>query len=105
MSKSLLKQLPQIVAEGKRNAERIMERPESISRIGLLTRELVISSRDTNAFKGRAAVPRSVSRAAMNRLMYGDNVPAMAALPAGDDDTPSTRGKADLTAAGRTRQR
>ena len=49
MSKSLLEQLPQIVAEGKREAERIMERLESSYRIGLQTRELVIPSRDTNA--------------------------------------------------------
>jgi hypothetical protein len=42
MSKSLLEQLPQIVAEGKREAERIMERLESSYRIGLQTRELVM---------------------------------------------------------------
>jgi len=50
----LLERLPQIVAEGKREAERIMEPLESIDRIGLLTRKLVIPSRDTNAFEGRA---------------------------------------------------
>ncbi len=32
----------------------------------------------------------------MNRLIYGDNVLAMAALLAGNDDTPSLRGKVDL---------
>jgi hypothetical protein len=32
MSKSLLEQLPQIVANGKRQAERIMERAESAIR-------------------------------------------------------------------------
>lgn len=48
MSKSLLDQLPTIVAEGKREAERIMERLESSYRLGLQTRELVIPSRDSN---------------------------------------------------------
>ena len=45
---SLLEQLPKIVADGKREAERIMERLESSYRIGLQTRELVIPSRDSN---------------------------------------------------------
>ncbi len=45
---SLLDQLPKIVADGKREAERIMERLESSYRIGLQTRELVIPSRDSN---------------------------------------------------------
>ncbi|MDT1847600.1 site-specific DNA-methyltransferase, partial [Acinetobacter baumannii] len=31
-----------------------------------------------------------------NRLIYGDNLLAMAALLAGDEDTPSLRGKIDL---------
>jgi hypothetical protein len=43
--KSLLDQLPGIVAEGKREAERVMERAESNYRLGLQTRELVIPSK------------------------------------------------------------
>jgi len=39
--KSLLEQLPSIVAEGKREAKRVMERAESNYRLGLQTRELV----------------------------------------------------------------
>lgn len=46
--KSLLEQLPSIVAEGKREAEQVMERAESNYRLGLQTRELVIPSRDSN---------------------------------------------------------
>jgi adenine-specific DNA-methyltransferase len=46
---SLLEQIPKIVADGKREAERIMERLECNNRIDLQTRELVIPSRDTNA--------------------------------------------------------
>jgi hypothetical protein len=46
---SLLEQLPKIVADGKREAERIMERLDSNYRVGLQTHELVNPSRDTNA--------------------------------------------------------
>ncbi len=42
--KSLLEQLPGIIAEGKREAERVMERAESNYHLGLQTRELVIPS-------------------------------------------------------------
>lgn len=45
---SLLEQMPKIVADGKREAERMMECLESTFRVGLQTRELVIPSRDTN---------------------------------------------------------
>ena len=41
---SLLEQLPKIVADGKREAERIMERLESTFRVELQTRGLVIPS-------------------------------------------------------------
>lgn len=99
MSKSLLEQLPQIVSEGKREAERIMERLESNYRIGLQTRELVIPSRDTNTQDMLLTAERArhdLNPAAMNRLIYGENLLAMAALLAGDDETPSLRGKMDL---------
>lgn len=96
--KSLLEQLPSIVAEGKREAERVMERAESNYRLGLQTRELVIPSRDSNwqdflkqTFKTDAASGNSP-----NRLIYGDNLLAIAALLAGSQDSPSQRGKVDL---------
>jgi hypothetical protein len=47
-NKSLLEQLPKIVADGKREAEQILERLEGSARIGLQTREMVVPSRDTN---------------------------------------------------------
>ncbi|MDD3183609.1 MAG: site-specific DNA-methyltransferase, partial [Alphaproteobacteria bacterium] len=99
MAKSLLEQLPTIVAEGKREAERIMERLESAQRIGLQTRELVIPSRDTNwqnMFARAEKATHDLDPANMNRLIYGDNLLAMAALLAGSDETPSMRGKVDL---------
>jgi adenine-specific DNA-methyltransferase len=99
MSKSLLGQLPQIVADGKREAERIMERLESSYRIGLQTRELVIPSRNTNAQDMLLKAERArhdLNPAPMNRLIYGDNLLAMAVLLAGDDEMPSMHGKVDL---------
>ena len=92
---SLLEQLPKIVADGKREAERIMERLESNFRVGLQTRELVIPSRDTNWQDMLVKADRSshdLNQASMNRLIYGDNLLAMAALLAGNDETPSMRG-------------
>jgi len=99
MTKSLLDQLPIIVAEGKREAERIMERLESSYRLGLQTRELVIPSRDSNwqdMFRKAEKGSYDLNPATMNRLIYGDNLLAMAGLLAGDDETPSLRGKIDL---------
>ena len=96
---SLLDQLPKIVAEGKREAERIIERLEGSYRIGLQTRELVIPSRDSNWHDMLARAERAtheLNPAKMNRLIYGDNLLAMAALLAGTDEMPSMRGKLDL---------
>jgi adenine-specific DNA-methyltransferase len=87
------------VADGKREAERIMERLESSYRIGLQTRELVIPSRDSNwqdMFAKAEKASQDLNPANMNRLIYGDNLLAMAALLAGDEQVPSMRGKIDL---------
>ena len=99
MTKSLLEQLPKIVADGKREAEQILDRLDSHYRVGLQTREMVIPSKDSNwkdLFKQERQGQQSLDPARMNRLIYGDNLLAMAALLAGDDETPSMRGKIDL---------
>jgi adenine-specific DNA-methyltransferase len=92
--KSLLEQLPGIVAEGKREAERVMERAESNFRLGLQTRELVIPSKDTTT----ADLLRTNSEVGdrPNQLIYGDNLLAMAGLLAGSEATESLRDKIDL---------
>lgn len=90
--KSLLDQLPAIVAEGKREAERVIERAESNYRLGLQTRELVIPSKDSNWHK----LALDAAHGEPNTLIYGDNLLAIAALLAGDDRAPSMRGKVDL---------
>lgn len=97
--KSLLEQLPGIVAEGKREAERVMERAEGNYRLGLQTRELVIPSKDASIGDFLRAQDRSsetIHSGGTNRLVYGDNLLALSALLAGSDSSPSVRGKLDL---------
>ncbi|HEX7917213.1 DNA methyltransferase [Rudaea sp.] len=102
MAKSLLEQLPKIVADGKAQAEKILEGLESRHRVGLQTREWVLPSKDANETDWIAANERAVQLRSgdggdwHNRLIYGDNLLAMAALLAGDETTPSLRGKVDL---------
>lgn len=109
MKKSLLEQLPQIVAEGKRRAEQILEGLDGRYRVRLQTNELVIPSRESNwqdLFKSveqrerqsqfHQSNPGEVGW--LNRLIYGDNLLTMQALLAGDEENgvPSLRGKVDL---------
>jgi adenine-specific DNA-methyltransferase len=97
--KSLLEQLPAIVAEGKREAERVMERAESNFRLGLQTRELVVPSKDSDWQDLLRASDKSQHgdvQQTPNRLIYGDNLLAMAALLAGDRDSDPLRGKLGL---------
>ncbi len=96
MSKTLLEQLPGIVAAGKRQASQILEQIEGTNRVTLQTRELVIPSRDTDTENLLRASRNTEVNAEPNRLIYGDNLLAIAALLAGDDDNPSLRGKVDL---------
>lgn len=97
MSKSLLEQLPGIVAEGKRRASQYLEQLEGRNRVSLQTRELVIPGRDVSDDDLLRQLRRSeVEHQEPNRLVYGDNLLAMAALLAGDSERPSMRGKIDL---------
>jgi adenine-specific DNA-methyltransferase len=121
MAKSLLEQLPEIVANGRKEAERILESLEGRHRVALQTREWVLPAKDTAAQDWITANERQAHLKAVrpelvegqsthsahgstssprtewtNRLIYGDNLLAMAALLAGDEHTPSLRGKIDL---------
>ena len=49
MPKSLLEQLPEIVANGRRQAERILESLETRQRVRLQTREVVLPAKDSAA--------------------------------------------------------
>ena len=96
MPKSLIEELPRIVSEGRREAEQIMERLSSNTRVGLQTTEYVLPAKDSNLmrFKNNVLMPDEWH----NRLIYGDNLLAMQALLAGDEASglPSLRGKVDL---------
>ncbi|MGN6654810.1 MAG: site-specific DNA-methyltransferase [Rhodanobacter sp.] len=102
MAKSLLEQLPEIVARGRQQAEKILESLEGRHRVSLQTREWVLPSKDTRDSDWIAAANRQAHLGDegtadwTNRLIYGDNLLAMAALLAGDEHTPSLRGKVDL---------
>ncbi len=121
MPKSLLEQLPDIVAQGRKEAEKILESIESRHRVSLQTREVVLPAKDAAATDWITAQARADRREVFapgqgsllataqpmlgtaqaeapwaNRLIYGDNLLAMAALLAGDEHTPSLRGKVDL---------
>ncbi len=118
MAKSLLEQLPKIVADGRQQAEKIIESLEGRHRVGLQTREWVLPAKDVRASDWISANARLDALASVqgglfgavqpslgdaapawrNRLIYGDNLLAMAALLAGDEASglPSLRGKLDL---------
>src|SRR5574343_390784 len=115
MPKSLLELLPEIVAKGRQQAEKILESLESRHRVGLQTREWVLPARDSAATDWITANERRERLNSIqpglfgevqpsledappwhNRLIYGDNLLAMAALLAGDEKTPGLRGKIDL---------
>ncbi|MBT9476277.1 site-specific DNA-methyltransferase [Polaromonas sp.] len=123
MPKSLLEQLPEIVAQGRKEAEKILESLENRHRVTLQTREVVLPAKDSAAQDWITQQARTGQREVFapgqrsliehpqamlgdgatvdaqpwtNRLIYGDNLLAMAALLAGDEHTPSMRGKVDL---------
>ena len=105
MAKSLIEELPRIASEGRQEAQRIIERLSSGTRIGLQTNELVLPQKDVSGFfRGKVPnIPNAFNAALdggtwMNRLIYGDNLLTMQALLAGDPQTglPSLRGKVDL---------
>ena len=117
MAKTLLEQLPEIVSNARKEAERVLENLESRHRVTLQTREMVFPAKDavqkdllrsthTNTVRAELveAPPSTssgrtgdeVAKSWSNRLIYGDNLLAIAALLAGDEHTPSLRGKVDL---------
>ena len=98
MAKSLIYELPKIVDEGRREAQRMLERLGSGTHIGLQTNELVLPSKDISGlWKGKTG-ELNTNDDWMNRLVYGDNLLAMQALLSGDEASglSSLRGKVDL---------
>lgn len=105
---SLIEQLPRVVSEGRREANRILEGLSDNTRLSLQTNELVIPSKDSNyrdlfdqlkKLGQLDVVKQNLSEETWkNRLVYGDNLLLMQALLAGDPDSglAGMRGKIDL---------
>ena len=97
MPESLIELLPKIVAESKKEVEKIFERLESNNKITLQTNEYVLPViKDHNLFTGEYQDINDHNW--FNRLCYGDNLMVMQALLTGDKSTglPPMRGKIDL---------
>ena len=98
MPKTLIEELPRIAAEGRREAQQVLDRLGGGVQIGLQTNELVLPARDTSGLWRGQTRTTSLPQEWYNRLIYGDNMLAMQALLKGDPDNgqPSLRGKVDL---------
>lgn len=95
LPESLIEELPKILKNGKKEAQKILDGLSKSNRITLQTNEIVLPSKDTSGlFKGRIKDLKIDEW--FNRLIYGDNLLAMQALLTGDNKTPSMRGKIDL---------
>ena len=95
--KSLIEELPKIVAEGKKEVAKILENLESGHKITLQTNEYVLPVEKGNLLYQKPIEAPSKD-AWLNRLCYGDNLLVMQALLNGDPATglPSMRGMIDL---------
>lgn len=108
MDMSIIDQLPKVVSEGRREANRLLEGLSDNTRVSLQTNELVIPSKDSNyrdlfdkleQIRAQDFRKQSLTDEQWkNRLIYGDNLLLMQALLAGDPESglPSMRGKIDL---------
>ncbi|GAB3102868.1 DNA methyltransferase [Lysobacter terrae] len=95
----LLEQLSKILANGRQKAERVLlaasdDHPGT--RLHTLECVLPIAQAATVGGIARPRLKAPPPEQWSNRLIRGDNLPAMAALLAGDEDTPSLRGRIDL---------
>ncbi len=95
--KSLIEELPKIVAEGKKEVSKILENLESKHKITLQTNEYVLPVEKGNQLYQKPVIIPSQSEW-LNRLCYGDNLFVMQALLAGDPSTglPPMRNSIDL---------
>lgn len=95
--KSLIEELPKIIAEGKKEVIKILENLEGRHKITLQTNEYVLPVEKGNQLYQKTVIRPSQSEW-LNRLCYGDNLFVMQALLAGDQSTglPSMRKCIDL---------
>lgn len=95
MTYSLIEQLPEIAAAGRKDAEEVLARANASRGASLQVDEYVIPARGSVAIGKDGWNKYPVW---YNRLFYGDNLIIMEALLAGDPPTnlPSLKGKIDL---------
>ena len=92
---SLIEELPKIIRDGKKEAQKILDSLSDKNRITLQTNECVIPTKAVGeGYFGQEL--KESEEGWRNRLIYGDNLLVMQALLAGDEYTPSMRGKIDL---------
>lgn len=100
MTDSLIDELPKIIAQGKREAQRILDGVSGKNKITLQTNELVLPTKAKGGIFsfGGQGVKEDVKKEWFNRIIYGDNLLTIQALLVGDPLTgmPSMRGKIDL---------
>lgn len=98
MARSLIEELPRIVAEGRKETESILERLSSPYRLGLQTNEYIMPAKDKSTLSLLDGSRQNETQDWHNRLIYGDNLLVMQALLAGDEPSglSSMRGKIDL---------
>lgn len=98
MARSLIEELPRIVAEGRKETESILERLSSPYRLGLQTNEYIMPAKDKSTLSLLDGSRQNETQDWHNRLIYGDNLLVMQALLAGDESSglSSMRGKIDL---------
>jgi len=101
-TKSLIYELPKIIDNGKKEANRILEGLSSKNRITLQTNELVLPTKALGGLYSLSGYGQPIKKENEikwhNRMIYGDNLLAMQALLVGDPQTgmPSLKGKIDL---------
>ncbi|MDQ3289047.1 MAG: site-specific DNA-methyltransferase [Pseudomonadota bacterium] len=96
MYDSLLQQMPMIVADGRERVAFILEAQESGQPAALQTREWVLPRCAAKTPGEASGAGRADDSRWHNRLIHGDNLDAMAALLAGDAQSPGLRGQVDL---------
>ena len=77
MPNSLIEELPKIVAQGKKEAQRILDGLSKSNRITLQTNELVLPTKATGGYFGQP-VKTDYKKEWFNRVIYGDNPPRYA---------------------------
>lgn len=93
---SLLEKLPKIVEQSRRTVEQILDGLEGKQKVLLQTRELVYPARDVVTKDIFSDQSTDIDLKNPNRLIYGDNLLALAALLSDGEGGGAMRGKVDL---------